>query len=245
MGRWRGSWLGAMVDFDCSAVTTNLGGGKGGFGVVLGKGTDVGIFGRATGDEPDGAGVAEERVGGGNAPDAEFGNEVGGDEELFFLECGRVGEERGGVAIVPDSKKDEIEAGRIAQVVADLLFVGTGSDLGRADFGMDAFDMDSGAVESFMDHFVVAVFVIGGDPALVPEVEAGGGPRPFQAGEALIEGLGGGAAREGDVKSAPGLQGGAPEGFPTGHHSVEPEGGFGELVAKHKTKSCQKFRQKR
>ena len=245
MGRWRGSWLGTMIYFDCSAVTTNLGGGKGGFGVVLGKGTDVGIFGGATGDEPDGAGVAEERVGGGDSPDAEFGNEVRGDQQFFFFEGGRVGEEGGGVAIVPDSEKDEIEAGRIAQVVTDLLFVGAGSDLGRADFGMDAFDMDSGAVESFLDHFVVAVFVIGGDPALVPEVEAGGGPRPFQGGEALIEGLGGGAAREGNVKSAPGLQGGAPKGFPTGHHGIEPEGGFGEFVAKHKTKSCQNFRQKR
>ena len=103
-----------MIYFDCSAVTTNLGRGKGGLGIVLGEGADVGFFGGATGDEPDGAGVAEESVGGGNSPNAQLGNEVRGDEEFFFLESGRVGKKGGGVAVVSDSEKDEIEAGWIA-----------------------------------------------------------------------------------------------------------------------------------
>ena len=166
-GRWRGSWLGTMVDFDCSAVTTNLGRGKGGFGVVLRKGTDVWIFGGATGHKPDCPCVAEECVGGGDAPDAEFGNEVGCDQEFFLFEGGGFGEERGGVAVVPDPEKDEIEAGGITQVVADLLFVGTSTDFGSADFAMDAFDMNSCALEGFVHHAVVAVFMIRGDPAFV------------------------------------------------------------------------------
>ena len=166
-GRRRGSWLGTMVDFDCSAVTTNLGRGKGGFGVVLGKGTDVGVFGGATGHEPDRPSVAEEGVGGGDAPDAEFGNEVGCDQEFFFFESSGFGKERGGVTVVTDSEKDEIEAGWIAQVVADLLFVGASTDFGRADFAMDPFDMNSCALESFVHHAVVAVFMIRGDPPFV------------------------------------------------------------------------------
>ena len=183
-----------MVDFDCSAVTTNLGCGKGGFGVVLGKGTDVGIFGGATGHEPDRPSVAEERVGGGDAPDAEFGNEVGCDQEFFFFESGGFGEERRGVAVVTDSQKDEIEAGRIAEVVADLLFVGASTDFSSADFAMDAFDMNSCALEGFVDHTVVAVFMIRGDPPFVAQVEAGGGPGPFEAGEALVQGFWSGTA---------------------------------------------------
>ena len=105
--------------------------------------------------------------------------------------------------------------------------------------------MDSGAVESFLDHFVVTVFVVGGDPALIPEVEASGGPRPFQGGEALVEGFGSGAPTEGNVKSATGLEGGSTQGLPSDHHRVEPPVRFGEFVAKHKIKSCQNFRQKR
>lgn len=166
-GRLRGSWLGTMVDFDSSAVTTNLGCGKGGFGVVLGKGTDVWIFRGATGNKPDRPAVAEERVGGGDAPDAEFGNEVGCDQEFFFIESGGFGEERRGVAVVTDSQKDEIEAGRIAQVVADLLFVGASTDFSIADFAVDAFDMNSCPLESFVHHTVVAVFMIRGDPTFV------------------------------------------------------------------------------
>jgi len=156
-----------MVEFDCSAVTTNLGRGKGGFGVVLRKGTDVWIFGGATGHKPDRPRVAEKSVGGGDAPDAEFGNEIGCDQKFFFFESSGFGKERGGVAFVPDSKKDEIEAGRIAQVVADLLFVGASTDFGSSDFAMDAFDMNSCALESFVHHTVVAVFMIRGDPPFV------------------------------------------------------------------------------
>ena len=166
-GRRRGSWLGTMVDFDCSAVTTNLGRGKGGFGVVLGKGTDVGIFGGATGHEPDRPSVAEERVGGGDAPDAEFGNEVGCDQEFFFFESSGFGKERRGVTVVTDSEEDEIEAGWIAQVVADLLFVGASTYFGRSDFAMDAFDMNSCALKGVVNHAVVAVFMIRGDPTFV------------------------------------------------------------------------------
>ena len=166
-GRRRGSWLGTMVDFDCSAVTTNLGRGKGGFEVVLGKGTDVGIFGGATGHEPDRPSVAEEGVGGGDAPDAEFGNEVGCNQQFFLFESSGFGKERGGVTVVTDSEKDEIKAGWIAQVVADLLFVGTSTDFSSTDFAMDAFDMNSCALEGIVYHTVVAVFMIRGDPSFV------------------------------------------------------------------------------
>ena len=227
-----------MVDFDCSAVTTNLGRGKGGFGVVLGKGTDVWIFGGATGHKPDRPRVAEERVGGGDAPDAKFGNEVGCDQELFFFESGGFGEERRGVAVVTDSQKDEIEAGRIAQVVADLLFVGASSDFSSADFAMDAFDMNSCALEGVVYHAVVAVFMIRGDPTFVAEVEAGGRPGPFEAGEALVEGFGSGTAREGNVKGATGLEGRTTKGFPTCNHGVEPRGRFRKFVQKHNKNSA-------
>ena len=80
----------------------------------LGRESGCRVLWRATGDEPDGAGVAEESVGGGNSPNAQLGNEVRGDEEFFFLESGRVGKKGGGVAVVSDSEKDEIEAGWIA-----------------------------------------------------------------------------------------------------------------------------------
>jgi len=74
-----------MVDFDCSAVTTNLSCGKGGFGVVLGQGADVGLFGRAAGNKPNSSGVAKKSVGGSYAPDTEFGDEVGSHEKFFLL----------------------------------------------------------------------------------------------------------------------------------------------------------------
>ena len=227
-----------MVDFDCSAVTTNLGCGKGGFGVVLGKGTDVWIFGGTTGHKPDRPCVPKEGVGGGDAPDAKFGNEVGCDQEFFFFESGGFGEERRGVAVVTDSEKDEIEAGRIAQVVADLLFVGASTDFGSADFAMDAFDMNSCALESFVHHTVVAVFMIRGDPTFVAEVEAGGRPGPFEAGEALVEGFRSGAARKGNVEGTPGLEGRTAQGFPTCNHGVEPRGRFRKFVQKHNRNSA-------
>ena len=59
-----------MVDFDCSAVTTNLRGREGGGKVVAGEGTNIGFFGGSTGDEPDGASIAKKGVGGGDAPDS-------------------------------------------------------------------------------------------------------------------------------------------------------------------------------
>ena len=225
-----------MVDFDCSAVTTNLGRGKSGFKVVLGKGTDVGIFGGATGHEPDRPRVAEKGVGGGDAPDAEFGNEVGCDQEFFLFESSGFGKERGGVTVVTDSEEDEIEAGWIAQVVADLLLVGASTNFSSADFAMDAFDMNSCALEGFVDHTVVAVFMIRGDPPFVAQVEAGGGPGPFEAGEALIEGFRSGAARKGNVEGPTGLKGRTAQGFPTGYHGIKPRGRFREFVQKHNEK---------
>ena len=223
-----------MVDFDCSAVTTNLSCGKGGFGVVLGQGADVGLFGRAAGNKPNSSGVAKKSVGGSYAPDTEFGNEVGGDEELFFFESGGFGKEGGGVSVVADAEKDEVEAGGIAEVGADLFFVSAGTDFGGGDFAMNAFDMDAGTMKGFVDHAVVTVFVVGGDPPFVSEVEAGGGPGPFELGEALIEGFGGGASGERDVEGAAGLEGGAAEGFPGCDHGVEPRGRFRKLVQNHK-----------
>ena len=71
------------------------------------------------------------------------------------------------MAVVTDSEKDEIEAGWIAQVVADLFFVGASTDFGSADFAMDAFDMNSCALEGIVNHTVVAVFMIRGDPPFV------------------------------------------------------------------------------
>ena len=65
---------------------------------------------------------------------------------------------------------------------------------GGGDFAMNAFDMDAGTMKGFVDHAVVTVFVVGGDPPFVSEVEAGGGPGPFELGEALVKGFGGGAS---------------------------------------------------
>ena len=183
-----------MVDFDCSAVTTNLSCRKSGFGVVLGQGADVGLFGRAAGNKPNSSGVAKKSVGGSYAPDTEFGDEVGSHEKFFLLQSGGFGKERGGVAVVADAEKDEVEAGRIAEVGADLFFVGAGTDFCGGDFAMNAFDMDAGTMKGFVDHAVVTVFVVGGDPSFVSEVEAGGGPGPFELGEALVKGFGGGAS---------------------------------------------------
>ena len=98
------------------------------------------------------------------------------------------------MAVVADAEKDEVEAGRIAEVGADLFFVGAGTDFGGGDFAMNAFDMDAGTMKGFVDHAVVTVFVVGGDPPFVSEVEAGGGPGPFELGEALVKGFGGGAS---------------------------------------------------
>lgn len=89
-----------MVDFSRAAVTTNLSGGESGGGIVEGEGADEGFLGRAAGDEPDGASVAQEGVGGGDAPNSKFGNEVRCEEEFFFLESDRFRKEGGGVAIV-------------------------------------------------------------------------------------------------------------------------------------------------
>jgi len=82
-----------MVDFDCSAVTTNLCSGESSGRIVGGEGTDIGFLGGSTGEEPDGTGVTEESVGGGNAPDSQFGYEIGGDEEFFLFEGGGIGKE--------------------------------------------------------------------------------------------------------------------------------------------------------
>lgn len=142
------------------------------------------------------------------------------------------------MAVVADSQKDEIEAGRIAQVVADLLFVSASTDFGSADFAMDAFDMNSCPLEGFVHHAVVAVFMIRGDPPFVAQVEAGGGPGPFEAGEALIEGFRSGTAREGNVEGATGLEGRTAEGFPTCNHGVEPRGWFRKFVQKHNKNSA-------
>ena len=65
-----GSWLIAMVDFYCSAVTTNLRGGEGGGNVIASKGTDIGFFCGSPSDEPYGASIAEKSVGGGDSPDS-------------------------------------------------------------------------------------------------------------------------------------------------------------------------------
>ena len=82
-----------MVDFDCSAVTTNLCGRESSGRVVGGEGTDIGFLGGSTCDEPDGTGVTEESVGGGNAPDSQFRYEIGGDEVFFLFEGSGIGKE--------------------------------------------------------------------------------------------------------------------------------------------------------
>ena len=149
------------------------------------------------------------------------------------------------MSIVPDSKKDEVKPGWIAQIVPDLFFIGPGPDFGRPNFSVNPFDMDPGAVKGFLNHPVVAVFVIRGDPAFIPQVEAGCGPGPFQSSQALIEGFGSGAPGQGDMEGSAGLKGGSSQGFPTGHHGLHPSGGIGEFVQKHKVKECRNFPQKR
>ena len=171
-----------MVDFDCSAVTTNLCGRESSGRVVGGEGTDIGFLGGSTGDEPDGTSVAEKGVGGGDAPDSQLGYEVGGDEEFFLFEGGGIGKEGCGVAVISDPEEDEVEAGRVADLGMDPFFIFSGADFGGGDFGADSFDLHSCSLEDFLDHAEVAIFMIGIDPAFVAEVEAGGGPGPLEGG---------------------------------------------------------------
>ena len=234
-----------MVDFRGSAVTTNLGGREGGRGIVGGESANVGILGGAAGDKPDGSGVTEKGVGRGHAPNPEFGDEVRGHEEFGFFQGGGVGKEGGGVAVIADAEKDEIEAGGVAQVGADTLFVIAGPDLGGANLAADALDVDPGAVEGLLDHAVVAVLVVGRDPAFIAEVEVGGGPGPLQGGQFLVKGFGGGAPGQGDIESSPGLEGGAAEGFPAGDHGIEPGLGMGKFMQGHQGKRAKKIVKKR
>ena len=171
-----------MVDFDCSAVTTNLCGRKSSGRVVGGEGTDIGFLGGSTGDEPDGTSVAEKGVGGGDAPDSQLGYKIGGDEEFFLFEGGGIRKEGCGVAIVTDTEEDEVEAGRVAELGTYPFFVLAGADLGCGDFGAHSFNLHAGTLEDFLDHAEVAIFMIGINPAFITEVEAGGGPRPLEGG---------------------------------------------------------------
>ena len=171
-----------MVDFDCSAVTTNLCGRESSGRVVGGEGTDIGFLGGSTGEEPDGTGVAEKGVGGGDAPNSQLGYEVGGDEEFFLFEGGGIRKEGCGVAVVTDTEEDEVEAGRVAELGTDPFFVFASTDFGGGDFGADSFNLDAGSLEDFLDHAEVTIFMIGIDPAFIAEVEAGGGPRPLEGG---------------------------------------------------------------
>jgi len=171
-----------MVDFDCSAVTTNLCSGESSGRIVGGEGTDIGFLGGSTGEEPDGTGVTEESVGGGNAPDSQFGYEIGGDEEFFLFEGGGIGKEGCGVSVVTDTEEDEVEAGRVAELGAYPFFVFASTDFGCGDFGADSFNLHASTLEDFLDHAKVAILMIGIDPAFVAEVEAGGGPGPLEGG---------------------------------------------------------------
>jgi len=171
-----------MVDFDCPAVTTNFCGGESSGRIVGGEGTDIGFLGGSTSEEPDGTGIAEKGVGRGNAPDSQFGYEIGGDEEFFLFEGGGIGKEGCGVAVVTDTEEDEVEAGRVAQLGTYPFFVFASTDFGGGDFGADSFNLDAGTLEDFLDHAKVAIFMIGIDPAFVAEVEAGGGPGPLEGG---------------------------------------------------------------
>ena len=171
-----------MVDFDCSAVTTNLCGGKSSGRIVGGEGTDIGFLGGSTGEEPDGASIAEKGVGRGDTPDSQFGYEIRGDEEFFLFEGGSIRKEGGGVAVVADTKEDEVEAGRVAQLGTYPFFIFAGTNFGCGDFGADSFNLHAGALKDFLDHTEVAIFMIGIDPAFVAEVEAGGGPWPLEGG---------------------------------------------------------------
>ena len=137
------------------------------------------------------------------------------------------------MAVVPDPEEDKIELGGIAELRLQALLVIAGSDFGGADFGVNPFDFGAGGVESFVDHPVIAVLVIRGHPAFIPEVEMGGGPRPFQLGQSLVERLGGGATRKGNRKRAAGLEGGASQGFPAGDHGLDPRRRVGEFVQSH------------
>jgi hypothetical protein len=165
--RWQGSWLVTMVDFDRSAVTTNLGGGKGGRRVVFCESTDKRFLGLSPGNKPDGTGIAQEGKRGGDPPKSEFGYKIGGHQELFLFEGGGFRKEGGGVAVISNPEKDQIEAGRIAEVIPDLFFICTGTDFGGSNFGMNPFDMNSCSMKGFLNHSIVAVFVVGGDPSFV------------------------------------------------------------------------------
>jgi hypothetical protein len=157
-----------MVDFDRSAVTTNLGGGKGGRRVVFCESTDKRFLGLSPGNKPDGTGIAQEGKRGGDPPNSEFGYKIGGHQELFLFEGGGFRKEGGGVAVISNPEKDQIEAGRIAEVIPDLFFICTGTDFGGSNFGMNPFDMNSCSMKGFLNHSIVAVFVVGGHPSFVP-----------------------------------------------------------------------------
>ena len=156
-----------MVDFDCSAVTTNLCGGESSGRVVGGEGTDIGFLGGSTGEEPDSASIAEESVGRGDTPDSQLGYEIGSDEEFFLFEGGSIRKEGGGVAVVADTKENEVEAGRVAKLGTHPFFVFASTDFGGGDFSADSFNLHAGALKDFLDHTEVAIFMIGIDPAFV------------------------------------------------------------------------------
>jgi hypothetical protein len=99
---------------------------------------------------------------------------------------------------------------------------------------MNPFDVNPCSMEGLLNHSIVAVFVVGGDPSFVSQVEAGGGPGPFEFRKALVQRFRSGTSREGNVKGSTGLEGGTSEGFPSGNHGVHPSGGIREFVQKHK-----------
>jgi hypothetical protein len=157
-----------MVDFDRSAVTTNLGGGKGGRRVVLGEGTDERFLGWSSGNKPDGSGVAEKGIGRGDTPDSEFRDKIGCHQELFVFKGSGFGKEGGGVSVISNPEKNQIKAGGFAKVVPDLFFICTGTDFGGSYFGMNPFDVNPCSMEGLLNHSIVAVFVVGGHPSFVP-----------------------------------------------------------------------------
>lgn len=72
------------------------------------------------------------------------------------------------MSVISNPEKDQIKAGGISEVVANLFFICTGTDFGGSDFGMNPFDMNPCSLEGLLNHSIVAVFVVGGHPSFVP-----------------------------------------------------------------------------
>ncbi len=177
-----------------------VGGGMEDFG-------DDGFFGGAEGVDGDFLALLDAGVGEGHAPGVFLRDEVGCDEVVFDGEGGGVGEEGGCMAVFADAEHDEVEEAG-AEVFFDERFVVGGVLFEGRFFRLHAEDLVGGDGEAgeaaLHGGVVVAVWVGWGDGALVAPEEEDFGPVDGlgHLGEEAIDGVGRGAAGEGDGKAA-------------------------------------------